>query len=91
MNPASLAFARGGRSAVIMGKARKPAFQPGLRDKSAAAAPTSFEDMVVCLSLTPDQYVGSAELKECVRRNRSSKCVPITLLHACGFKVDDEQ
>ena len=50
--------------------------------------PTSFEQAVEELSLSPDQYVDSARLREWARSNKNSKYVPEALLRAWGFDVD---
>jgi hypothetical protein len=48
---------------------------------------SSFESLVKSLGLTPDQYVGSKELKEWARRNKDQKYVPLDLLEAWGMKA----
>ncbi len=48
----------------------------------------SFDHLVRLLGLTPEQYQGSAELKDWVRRNKEYKYVPSELLAAWGFKVE---
>lgn len=53
-----------------------------------SSAPTSFDQMVKQLGLSPEQYEGSAVLKEWVRKNKDVKYVPTSLLQAWGFKVD---
>lgn len=53
--------------------------------------PSSFEQLVRALNISPEEYQSSAELKEWVRRNKDDKYVPPELLEAFGFqvKVDD--
>lgn len=53
-----------------------------------SSSPTSFDQMVKQLGLSPDQYESSAVLKEWVRKNKDVKYVPTALLQAWGFKVD---
>ncbi len=53
-----------------------------------SSSATSFEQMVKQLGLSPEQYEGSAVLKEWVRKNKDVKYVPTSLLQAWGFKVD---
>lgn len=53
-----------------------------------SSAPTSFEQLVQQLGLSPEEYENSAILKEWVRKNKDFKYVPTALLQAWGFKVD---
>ena len=60
--------------------------------KSAAhfagdAQPSSFEQIVRKLQLSPDQYLGSVQLKEWVRKNKDQKYVPSDLLEAWDFEA----
>jgi len=48
---------------------------------------TSFDEAVKELKLRPDQYVHSTRLQEWARRNRNSKFIPESLLHAWGFEI----
>ena len=52
------------------------------------AGPTSFEEIVEGLGLSPEQYAESAALKDWVHNNKNQKYVPLTLLAAWGFTVD---
>jgi len=52
---------------------------------------TSFEQMVKKLGLSPQQYTGSAPLKDWVRRNMGEKYVPTDLLKAWGFDMDEAE
>lgn len=54
----------------------------------SSSTPTSFDQMVKQLGLSPEQYESSAVLKEWVRKNKDVKYVPTTLLQAWGFNVD---
>ena len=49
--------------------------------------PTSFDQMVQKLGLSPRQYATSAELKEWARKNKDEKYVPSKLLDLWGFDV----
>jgi hypothetical protein len=51
---------------------------------------STFEHVVRRLGLLPSEYASSRELKEWVRRNKDHKYVPLQLLEAWGFDVDDE-
>jgi hypothetical protein len=51
----------------------------------AVTGPCTFDSLVQELKLTPEQYAGSAELKDWVRQNKDSKYVPPDLLQAWGF------
>ena len=48
---------------------------------------SGFEQVVKALGLLPEQYRGSAGLREWVRRNKDHKYVPLDLLQAWGFTV----
>ena len=48
----------------------------------------SFDEIVENMGLSPAQYKSSAELKEWVRANRAQRYVPIDLLIAWGFDVE---
>ncbi|HVP51385.1 MAG TPA: hypothetical protein VMT05_04700 [Terriglobales bacterium] len=50
---------------------------------------TSFEQIVKKLGLSPEQYEGSALLKDWVRRNMEEKYVPSDLLKVWGFENDE--
>jgi hypothetical protein len=62
----------------------KQAVIPNLNPHGAS----SFEHVVATLGLSPEEYVGSAALKEWVRRNKDYKYVPPELLEAWGFIVN---
>jgi len=49
--------------------------------------PTSFEEVVKKLRLSPAEYEGSARLKEWVRKNKDQKYIPDDLLKLWGFEV----
>ena len=49
---------------------------------------SSFEHVVATLGLLPGEYVGSAALKEWVRRNKDYRYVPPELLAAWRFTVN---
>jgi Arc/MetJ family transcription regulator len=49
-----------------------------------------FERVARRLGLSPSQYVTSAKLKKWVRKNKDHKYVPLQLLEAWHFHVDDE-
>jgi len=51
--------------------------------------PTSFEQIVEELGLSPEEFQTSRELKNWARRNMDNKYVPWELLKAWGF-VEDE-
>jgi len=51
------------------------------------AGPTSFEEIVKGLKLSPEQYADSAALKDWVRKNKD-QYVPSALLAIWGFTVD---
>ena len=50
----------------------------------------SFDEIVEKMGLTPEQFKGSAELKEWVRLNWEQKYVPVDLLMAWGFEVEPQ-
>jgi hypothetical protein len=52
--------------------------------------PSSFEQIVKALNISPEEYESSPELKEWVRRNKDHKYVPTGLLQAFGFHVNTE-
>ena len=60
---------------------------PGAHNRVIASV-SSFDQMVETLHLSPQQYQGSLELKEWVRRNKRQKYVPTEVLNAFGFEVD---
>ena len=49
---------------------------------------SSFDQVVETLNLSPQQYQGSPELKEWVRRNRNQRYVPTEVLSVFGFDGD---
>ena len=51
----------------------------------ASKRAASFDEIVKNMGLSPEQFEGSAELKEWVRANMGQKYVPIDLLIAWGF------
>lgn len=61
--------------------------KPEARSLSIFSA-SSFEQTGESLKLSPDEYRGSAELKEWVRHNKDHRYVPSELLKAFGFEVD---
>ena len=54
---------------------------------AADVQPSSFEQIVRKLQLSPDQYLGSVQLKEWVRKNKDQKYVPQDLLKAWDFEA----
>ena len=54
---------------------------------TADVQPSSFEEIVRRLRLSPDQYLGSAQLREWVRKNKDQKYVPSELLKAWDFEA----
>jgi hypothetical protein len=54
------------------------------------ARPTTFEETVQQLRLSPDQYENSESLREWARRHKDKKYVPLDLLEAWGFSVNTE-
>jgi len=51
---------------------------------------SSFERVVISLKLSPEEYVGSPELRQWVLQNKDHKYVPPELLKAFGFQVNLE-
>jgi hypothetical protein len=52
--------------------------------------PSSFEQVVKALDISPEEYESSLELKVWIRRNKDHKYVPTGLLQAFGFHVNTE-
>jgi len=52
-----------------------------------ASLPSSFEEVVRALNLSPEEYLNSARLRDWVFRNKDQKYVPSELLEAFGFEV----
>jgi hypothetical protein len=52
------------------------------------AGPSSFEEIVKGLQLSPDEYEHSTQLKAWVKKNKSQKYVPLNLLKAWGMRED---
>ena len=52
--------------------------------------PNSFEEVVRKLRLSPEQYAGSVQLKDWVRKNKNQKYVPLDLLEAWNFDAASE-
>jgi hypothetical protein len=50
--------------------------------------PSSFEQVVRALNISPGEYRSSPELKEWVRRNKDDRYVPTEVLKVFGFEVD---
>jgi hypothetical protein len=50
--------------------------------------PSSFEQVVRALKISPEEYGSSPELKEWVRRNKDDKYVPTEVLKVFGFRVE---
>ena len=55
-----------------------------------APKPSTFDETVRRLGLSPDQYRNSDALREWARKNKAQKYVPPDLLEAWGFAVDTE-
>ena len=53
----------------------------------APVGPTSFEEVVRKLRLSPEDYEGSLTLKEWVRKNKDQKYIPDDLLKLWDFEV----
>jgi len=53
----------------------------------APVVPTSFEEVVRKLRLSPEDYEGSLTLKEWVRKNKDQKYIPDDLLKLWDFEV----
>ena len=49
---------------------------------SVAAGPSSFEEVVKTLGLSPNEYEHSSQLKAWVQKNKDQKYVPPDLLQA---------
>jgi hypothetical protein len=49
--------------------------------------PTSFEEVVRKLRLSPEDYEGSLPLQEWARKNKDQKYIPDDLLKLWGFEV----
>jgi len=54
------------------------------------AGPSSFEEIVKTLRLSPAEYQHSAQLKDWVQKNKDQKYVPSTLLSAWKMTVRGE-
>jgi hypothetical protein len=54
---------------------------------SAFIGPSSFEEVVKKLRLSPAEYEHSVQLKDWVRKNKDQKYVPSDLLKAWDFEV----
>ena len=54
---------------------------------AGAVGPTSFEEVVRKLRLSPEDYAGSLTLKEWVRKNKDQKYIPDDLLKLWAFEV----
>jgi len=72
----------------------RPFPDSGPRRQAAPVVPTSFEDVVKKLRLSPADYEGSLQLyegslqlKEWVRKNKDQKYIPDDLLKLWGFEV----
>ncbi len=57
-------------------------------DAADKSTPSSFEETVSELRLSPADYKHSIQLKEWVRKNKNQKFVPLDLLRAWGFEVE---
>jgi hypothetical protein len=55
--------------------------------QATPVVPTSFEQVVRKLRLSPEDYEGSLTLKEWVRKNKDQKYIPDDLLKIWGFEV----
>lgn len=56
-------------------------------DSGRYSGPTSFEEIVRKLRLSPEDYQHSVPLKEWVQKNKDQKYVPLDLLRAWDFVV----
>jgi hypothetical protein len=56
-------------------------------DSGRCSGPTSFEEIVRKLRLSPEDYQHSIPLKEWVQKNKDQKYVPVDLLRAWDFVV----
>ncbi len=54
---------------------------------SLVPATSAFESVVKRLRLSPEQYSGSSELRDWVRKNKDHKYVPQAVLEAFGFEA----
>ncbi len=54
---------------------------------SGPLSPTSFEEVVRKLRLSPEDYEGSLTLKEWVRKHKDQKYIPDDLLKLWDFEV----
>jgi hypothetical protein len=54
---------------------------------NVAAGPSSFEEVVKTLGLSPNEYEHSAQLKAWVQKNKDQKYVPQDLLQAWNIGV----
>lgn len=52
-----------------------------------AVLPSSFDEVVRVLNLSPEEYLDSARLRDWVLRNKDQKYVPSELLKAFGFEA----
>lgn len=59
--------------------------------QAAPVGPTSFEEVVRKLRLSPEDYEGSLTLKEWVRKNKDQKYIPDDLLKLWDFEVKGDQ
>jgi hypothetical protein len=55
--------------------------------QAAPVVPTSFEEVVRKLRLSPADYEASLQLKEWARKNKDQKYIPDDLLEIWGFEV----
>ena len=53
----------------------------------ASYTPSSFEEMVKKLQLSPTEYEGSIQLQDWARKNKDHRYVPSHLLQAWGLEV----
>jgi hypothetical protein len=59
-------------------------------DSTRTSGPTSFEEMVKKLRLSPEDYKHSIPLKEWVQKNKDQKYVPSDLLKAWDFEANGD-
>jgi hypothetical protein len=52
------------------------------------AGPSSFDEIVEGLNLSPHEYEHSAQLKAWVKKNKGQKYVPLSLLKAWHMRED---
>ncbi len=57
---------------------------------SALTGPSSFEEVVKKLRLSPAEYENSVQLKDWVRKNKDQKYVPSDLLKAWDLEVQGD-